>query len=88
MSFESQWGRSSPGPLSTLDWEKFRRAMPGFSSFAVIGTSPVALRMKQGALTVRADFVSGGYFRTLGTKPVTGRLLTEFDDLPSAAPSR
>lgn len=86
LSFATEGGMRSPAPVSTLDWERFRNRIPGFSASGVMGNAPVALRMKRGALAVRADFVSGGFFGMLGTQPVAGRLLTEYDDRPGAPP--
>lgn len=38
------------------------------------------------AKRVRSEFVSGGYFETLGVNPAIGRLLSAADDQPGAAP--
>jgi predicted permease len=38
------------------------------------------------ATVINGQLVSGDYFRTLGLKPATGRLLDAADDSPSAAP--
>jgi predicted permease len=86
-SHETQWGRTSPGELSTLDWEVFRNRVQAFSSSGVWGSSSVVLRMRSGPVAVRADFVSGEFFATLGTAPAAGRLLTDRDDAPGAEPA-
>ena len=87
VSFETEWGRTSPREVALPDWEVFRAGMPGFSSSSVLGFSSVALRLSGGPLAVRADFVSGDYFRMLGTQPAAGRLLTNEDDQPGAPPA-
>jgi hypothetical protein len=87
LSYETRFGRTSPAPVSTLDWLAFRDRMTTFSSSGVMGTASVALRLTEGPLAVRADFVSGDFFAMLGTRPVAGRLLTDDDDVPGALPA-
>ncbi len=83
-SHQTPWGRGSSAYLSPPEWEFYRGAIPAFSSSSVSGTASVAIRMGDQPLAVRADFVSGGYFNMLGTRPAAGRLLGESDDAPGA----
>ncbi len=84
--YEHQFGRTSPSHLSTLEWEMFRGAIPGFSRSAVTGVASVALRVGGEPRVVRGDFVSGDFFAMLGTRPAAGRLLTTDDDRAGAPP--
>src|SRR5262245_14344581 len=86
LSHKTEWGRTSPSTISTLDWEIFRNRVAGFSSSSVMGPTTVALRLSSGPLAVRADFVSGEFFTMLRTRPAAGRFLTNDDDRPGAAP--
>ena len=86
ISTETRFGRTGNSQLSPLDWEAFRGRIPAFESMGVTGFSSVVLRIANEPLAARADFVSGGFFSMLGTRPVAGRLLTDDDDRPGAPP--
>ena len=79
-----QGGTANPAQLSVLDWQAFKGALPAFSHSGVFGPSSVALDVAGQPRAVRADFVSGGFFATLGTRPAAGRLLDDADDGPGA----
>ena len=53
-----------------------------FSDMAASGRFDGALRAGTTTETVRGYFVTGGYFATLGLRPVIGRFLTPQDDVP------
>ena len=87
VSNDTRFGRSGPSHLSPPDWEAFRRGIPAFESISVFGSASVALRVAGEPTAVRADFVSGDFFTTLGTRPAAGRLLTPDDDRAGAHPT-
>src|ERR1051325_275998 len=76
--------RSNHGLLSPVDWELFRDGIPAFVSSSVTGIVPVPLRVGGEPVAMRGDFVSGDYFRTLGTRALMGRLLDARDDAQGA----
>ena len=80
------WGMSSPSHLTTLDWRVMRDAVSGFEHIAVFGTASLPLPSGGQPVAARSDFVSGDFFRMLGTPAAAGRLLTAADDVPSADP--
>ena len=47
---------------------------------------PFAVRQGDAVEATSGAWVSGGYYATLGLQPVAGRLLTDTDDQPGAAP--
>jgi predicted permease len=58
-----------------------------FSSLAAsAGVGQMDLAGNGPAKRVQGQFISGGYFETLGVKPGAGRLLSMSDDRPEAAP--
>jgi predicted permease len=59
-----------------------------FSSMAAsTGFGQMDLGGNGAAKRVQGQFVSGGYFETLGIMPAAGRLLSAADDLPESTPS-
>jgi hypothetical protein len=60
ISYEMEWGRTSPGQMSTLDWELFRDRMSVFTRSGVMGTASVAPRLSGGALAVCLEFANAG----------------------------
>jgi putative ABC transport system permease protein len=82
--------RPAPEPLESfsypliLELAKHREILAGLCGFSpatfVVGRGD-ALESAQGA------WVTGGYYSTLGLQPAAGRLLTEADDSPGAAPA-
>jgi predicted permease len=81
-----RWGLFS-FPLS----ERLRAAAPEFEDMTAFdwGGSLLSVR-RQGsedaARPLRAQYVTGTYFRTLGVHPFIGRVVTSDDDRPSAPP--
>lgn len=57
----------------------------GIASFA--GGGPTTLSGNGPAASVTSEAVSGGFFQTLGIKPILGRTLQPADDNPSAPPA-
>jgi predicted permease len=60
-------------PLSYADFKDWQRLNKSFSSLDVIGGSGFLLRTPTGAEPVQAVRVSGGFFKTMGVRPVAGR---------------
>ena len=72
-------GEGSPSFTNPL-WEQVRDRQDVFSG--VFSWSPEKFDLSQGGEVQNANgiFVSGGYFTTLGVRPVVGRLLAASDD--------
>ena len=51
------------------------------------GESVSARRGSEPAKSEHAQYVSGNFFTTFGIGPFAGRVLTEADDMPGAAPA-
>jgi macrolide transport system ATP-binding/permease protein len=60
-------------PLSYPDYLDWQRLNKSFSSLAIYGGAGFALRTGQGAEPVGGARVSGGFFQTLGVRPILGR---------------
>ena len=56
----------------------------GTAAFA--NTGRLSLTGNGAAAVINGQLVSGDFFRTMGLKPASGRLLDAIDDMPSAAP--
>ncbi len=73
-----------PGtPLSYpdfLDWQALNKS---FSSLDIYAGSGYLLRTATGAEPVHGERVSGGFFRTLGVRPILGRDFNPGEDQPS-----
>jgi len=80
-----RWGFFS-FPLYT----RLAAATPEFEDITAFGlASPLSVRRKgtaDAARPLRAEYVSGSYFATLGVRAVRGRVLAPDDDRPSAPP--
>jgi macrolide transport system ATP-binding/permease protein len=73
MSVNESSSRFPRWPLSYpdfLDWQKLNKS---FSSLDVYGGTSFLLQAASGAESIQAERVSGGFFRTLGVRPATGR---------------
>ena len=63
----------SPWPLAYPDFVDWQRMNKSLSSFDVFTWAGYLLRTREGAEPVTGGRVSGGFFRTLGVRPVLGR---------------
>jgi len=61
-------------------WQQIQQQQKGFSGIAAWSTETFDLGQGGEAHYVQGMWVSGSFFRTLGIRPVLGRLLTENDD--------
>src|SRR6266576_158515 len=61
-------------------WQQIQQQQKGFSGIAAWSTETFDLGQGGEAHYVQGMWVSGSFFRTLGLRPVLGRLLTENDD--------
>ncbi|HYN05904.1 MAG TPA: ABC transporter permease [Vicinamibacterales bacterium] len=79
----------SPGPVSTSDFEIIDASHgDALSALAVEGDWTFAVSLDKEPVRTTGAFVSGDYFRALGTEPFMGRLLRPDDDrrdAPAAA---
>lgn len=83
---QDEWGMFSY-PL----YERLKAATPEFEATTAFqaGGPRMSVRRAGGddaAKPLRSEYVSGGYFSTLGVGPFGGRLLTPDDDAPAAPP--
>lgn len=85
------WGgytQGDDGDFSLFSWEayrNFRTNTPEFVDLAALqaGNAPLGVRRAGSnaqADTFNGEYVSGNFFRTLGTQPWIGRLMTDEDD--------
>jgi putative ABC transport system permease protein len=72
--------------VNNLIWEKLRKDHPGFSGIAAWRDVHFSRDTGGDAQFVSGLYVSGEFFRVLGIKPVTGRVLTAEDDEPGCGP--
>ena len=84
------WSGSANGRYSELTyamWEQIRAQQQGFSE--VFAWSPTQFNISPAGevQNVRALWVSGEFFETLGVEPALGRLLSRADDRPGCASS-
>lgn len=77
--------------FATQTYEDIRKSVPEFTDLAAIQAGfsfrPVTARRgdnKDKARSMTGEFVSGNYFRTLGLRPLAGRLFTDTDDRAGA----
>lgn len=70
--------------LSYLDYRDLKKNNTVFSSFDVWEPSVYLWKSSSGTQAVRNARVSGGFFHTLGVRPMLGRGLAESDDAPNA----
>ena len=73
-------------PLPDADFLALRANHPAFERVAVYSPSSVTLTRSGTPEVLRAAWVSGDFFATLGTQPHLGRLIVAGDDAPGAAP--
>jgi putative ABC transport system permease protein len=67
-------------------WQQIQQQQKGFSGIAAWSTETFDLGQGGEAHYVQGMWVSGSFFRTLGIRPVLGRLLTENDDYRGCGP--
>src|SRR5437016_479252 len=65
-----------------LDWQRLNKS---FSSLDVYSGSGYLLRTPSGALPVQGERVSGGFFKTLGVRPMLGRDFYPGENRPAGA---
>jgi predicted permease len=90
-SLSGNWNSTASGQSSTSfslpTFEALRRARPaGVRVFGFAGYMPLNIAIDGPPEIGAGQAVSGNYFDTLGLLPAAGRLLTESDDRPEAAP--
>jgi predicted permease len=73
MSVNESSVESPRWPLSYPDYLDWQRLNKSFSSLDVYSGSGYLLRTPRGAEPVQAERVSGGFFQTLGVRPMLGR---------------
>src|SRR5437762_10486836 len=83
---QDRWGMYS-FPL----YERLKAAAPEFDEMAAFQAGFGQLSVRRGgtheaAKPLRAEFVTGNYFSTLGVGAYAGRVMTAADDTPSATP--
>jgi putative ABC transport system permease protein len=72
-------------PLPDADFLALREANPAFESLAVYSAATFTLTGSATPEVIRAAWVSGDFFKTLGLRPHIGRVFTTTDDKPGAA---
>src|SRR5260370_6150583 len=71
-------------------YKHFQETTPEFGQLAAMqsgGESVSARRGSEPAKSEHAQYVSGNFFTTFGIEPFAGRVLTDADDTPGAAPA-
>ena len=71
-------------------YRHFRDNTPEFEQLAAMQSGGDEKSVRRGSQLGRAErteYVSGNYFTTFGIGPYTGRVLTQADDTPGAAPA-
>ncbi len=71
-------------------YQYLRNATPEFEELSAMQAGQNTWSVRRGnapAKPLRGEFVSGNYFSTLGMDAYRGRVLTDLDDQPSAAPA-
>jgi macrolide transport system ATP-binding/permease protein len=76
------FGRANLSYLDFLDW---KRADSDLQSFEVYRSTGFLLGMGKGAEPVPSEYVSAGFFKTLGIRPLLGRDFKIDEDHPEAA---
>jgi putative ABC transport system permease protein len=66
-------------------WEEIRRQQDVFSGVFAWGSDRFNIAPSGEVRYVTANWVSGGFFSTLGVRPAAGRILTESDDVHGCA---
>jgi len=69
-------------PLSYPDYIDWQRLNKSFSSLDIYNGRGYLLRTPSGALPVQGERVSGGFFKTLGVRPILGCDFDSGEDRP------
>jgi predicted permease len=86
-------GLPDSGNLSTFSYDLYkhlRETTPGFEQLAAMQSGAEGMNVREGqhlAKSEGTEYVSGNYFSTLGIGAFAGRLLSQQDDTPAAAPA-
>src|SRR3984957_3065015 len=81
------------GDFDLFSWDlyrHFRETTPEFEELAAMqsgGNTMTSRRGEEPAKSIRTQYVSGNFFKTFGIGPFAGRVLTDADDAPEAAPA-
>jgi predicted permease len=84
LNYDQDGQRETTDSFSLDDFAIIRDVDPALGSFAAEGSLVVAVSSKDGPIAVESAFVSGDYFKVLGTSAHAGRMLTPEDDSPKA----
>jgi predicted permease len=71
-------------------YKHFRETTPEFSQLAAMQSGGDMMTTRRGSEPAKSEvseYVSGNYFTTFGIGPFAGRMLTDADDVPGAAPT-
>jgi predicted permease len=71
-------------------YKHFLETTPEFEQLAAMQSGGDMMTTRRGsepAKSERSEYVSGNYFKTFGIEPFAGRMLTDADDRPGAAPA-
>ena len=79
-----RWGSRH---VTQREWERAPASLDGFQAFGAEGQWRIPAVVGEEAVSAEGRFVSSGYFTTLGTRPVLGRLLDDRDDWLGAPPA-
>jgi predicted permease len=82
MSVNESGAESPRWPLSYPDYLDWQRLNKSFSSLDIYGGAGYILRTGSGAEPVQAERVSGGFFKTLGVRPLLGRDFSPGENRP------
>ena len=81
------------GDFDLFSWDlyrHFRETTPEFQELAAMqsgGNTMTSRRGDEAAKSIGTQYVSGNFFKTFGIGPFAGRVLTDADDAPEAAPA-
>ncbi len=81
------------GNLSTFSYDLYkhlRETTPGLDQLAAMQSGGERMNVREGqqlAKSERTEYVSGNYFSTLGIGAFAGRMFSQQDDTPAAAPA-
>ena len=81
------------GDFDLFSWDlyrHFKETTPEFGDLAAMqsgGNTMTSRRGEEPAKSIVTQYVSGNFFRTFGIGPFAGRVLTDADDVPEAAPA-
>jgi predicted permease len=85
-----QNGNGDFGLFSHDAYLDFKQSVPEFEELAAVQAGGASFSVRTGAAPakpMRAEYVSGNYFSTLGVGAFSGRALSDSDDMPGAAPA-